>query len=142
EAQRSSVVVSAKTTDETGTAGFGGYTLLQPENNGSSYVDILPSSTWTFRAQLSAYSLTDDIGAGYMFDGVVRRNGADSTAVVGVIDSKSWSEGALTGITPTITVDDTNERLNVLVSGLAGTEINWCAFIDMAQVRGSGTYYY
>jgi hypothetical protein len=138
EAQKSTIMVAGKTTDELGTAGFEGYTLLHPLNDNSEYIEILPSSTWTFRAQLSAYSLTDDIGAGYIFDGVVRRDGSDSTAIVGVVDSKSWAEGALTGITPTITVDDTNERLNVLVSGLASTEINWYAYIESAQVRGSG----
>ncbi|MHA2404427.1 MAG: hypothetical protein ACXADH_15620, partial [Candidatus Kariarchaeaceae archaeon] len=137
EIQRRSVIVSAQTTDETGTAGYEGYTLLQPHAKTNEHVIILPSSTWAFTANVSAYNKDTDACAGYIFQGCVKKDGGDPE-VVGVITSQSWADTSMTGIMPKIDIDTTNQSLAVLVSGLPSNTISWGAFIDCMQVRGSG----
>ena len=137
EVQRRSVMVSVQTTDETGTVGYEGYTLLQPHAKTNEHVIILPSSTWTFTANVSAYNKDTGACAGYIFQGCVKKDGGDPE-VVGVITSQSWADTSMTGIMPKIDIDTTNQSLAVLVSGLPSNTINWGAFIDCMQVRGSG----
>lgn len=96
---------------------------------------VMPAeTTWAFDIQVAAYNDTDKLSAGYFFKGVVRRNAADGTVLLGIPDKSVFEEGAMSGCDCTVEADDTTETLKVLVTGLAGKTIRWAATIRMTQV--------
>jgi len=91
-------------------------------------------TTWTFTIKLSAYNDTDSAAAGWIFRGAIRRNGANGTAIVGSIIEENWKETAMDSTAASVVADDTNEALEIRVTGLAGKNIRWVATVDISQV--------
>ena len=91
-------------------------------------------TTWTFTIKLSAYNDTDSAAAGWIFRGAIRRDGANSTAIVGSIIEENWKETAMDSTVASVVADDTNEALEIRVTGLAGKNIRWVATVDISQV--------
>jgi len=91
-------------------------------------------TTWTFTIKLSAYNDTDSAAAGWIFRGAIRRDGANSTAIVGSIIEENWKETAMDSTAASVVADDTNEALEIRVTGLAGKNIRWVATVDISQV--------
>ena len=103
--------------------------------DGTDDILIIPAkSTWNFNIQLSAYNNTDNATAGYSFRGVLRRNASNGTALVGDIISESWKETAMNSVDASVVADDTNEALEIRVTGLASKNIRWVAVVEIAQV--------
>lgn len=96
---------------------------------------ILPSkTTWTFDIKLSAYNDTDDTAAGWIFRGAIKRNGSNTTSLVGSIIEENWKDTAMNNTIANVVADDTNEALEIRVTGLSGKNIRWVAVVDISQV--------
>ena len=106
--------------------------------DGSSYTNykltIPPKTTWTFEIKLSAYNNNDDTVAGWIYRGVIRRNGTDSTVMVGSLIEESWKEEPMDNTSANVIANDTNDTLEIRVTGLTGKNIRWVAVVDISQV--------
>jgi len=91
-------------------------------------------TTWTFSINLSAYNDTDNTAAWWIIRGGIRRNAANITALIGSLIEERDSEGTMSGTSVAVTADDTNEALNINVTGLASKNIRWVAVVDISQV--------
>ena len=100
----------------------------------SKRLTIPAKTTWTFEVKLSAYNDTDSAGAGWIFRGAIRRNGANGTALIGTVITESWQDSAMTSTSASVVADDTNEALEIRVTGLASKNIRWVAVVDISQV--------
>ena len=103
--------------------------------NGSSTLLIVPArSTWQFNIRVTAYNSADEIGAAWNVVGAIRRNAASGTALVGSVTSTAYTEGTMSGASVTVTADDTNEALQISVTGLASKAIRWHAVVETSEV--------
>ena len=126
DAQHSVLVARRNTTDATVSTLF---------LNGVSERLTLPAeTTWTFSINLSAYNDTDNTAAWWIIRGGIRRNAANGTALIGSLIEERDSEGTMSGTSVAVTADDTNEALNINVTGLASKNIRWVAVVDISQV--------
>ena len=127
DAQHTILTARRTTTDATANQ------ILNLDN--SSLRLILPAkTTWTFEVKLSAYNDTDSAGAGWIFRGAIRRNGANGTALIGSIIEENWKDTAMSSTAAGVVADDTNEALEIRVTGLASKNIRWVAVVDISQV--------
>jgi hypothetical protein len=104
--------------------------------DGSATRVVIPNnSLWTF-SMLVAARRTDAVGggAGYRFDGVIRKDTtAGSTTLVGaVVKSILGETNAAWDVV--VDADTTNGSLRIRVTGEAAKTIRWIATIDTAQV--------
>jgi len=96
---------------------------------------ILPAeTTWMFTIQLSAYNDTDNLAAGYFYKGVIRRNAAGDTSIIGTVAEDIWEEGAMSACSVVVQADNTNNSLQTLVTGIAAKNIRWHSVINISQV--------
>ena len=131
DAQHTILVARRTTTDSTANVVL----TLDGNTPGASNRPIIPSqSVWTFSLKLSAYNDTDSLGAWWIIRGGIRRNGANGTALVGSLVVENDSEGAMSGTSATIVADDTNEALEIRVTGLSSKNIRWVGVLDISQV--------
>ena len=87
-----------------------------------------------FTIKLAAYSTTTNEAAGWYFRGMIRRNAASGTVLVGTVTKESWIESGLSGVDANVIADDSNETLRVQVNGLATATIRWHAVIETSEV--------
>jgi hypothetical protein len=126
DAQASRYHLRNNTADATATTLF---------RNGSSTLLVVPArSTWAFKIRVTAYNSTDEIGAAWNVVGAIRRNAANGTALVGSVTSTAYTEGAMSGASVAVTADDTNEALQISVTGLASKAIRWHAVVETSEV--------
>jgi hypothetical protein len=131
DATHSIFVTRRTTTDSTANVVL----TLDGNTPGASNRLVIPAkSFWTFSLKLSAYNDTDSIGAWWIIRGGIRRNGADGTALVGSLVVENDSEGSMSGTSATIVADDTNEALEIRVTGLSSKNIRWVGVLDISQV--------
>jgi hypothetical protein len=109
-------------------------TLFRDGAAGTLRIVIPAQSTWSFKIRLAAYNSTDGIGAAWAINGGIRRNNAGGTALLGSPTVTPYTEGAMSGATVTVTADDTNEALQISVTGLASKTIRWHAVVDTSEV--------
>jgi hypothetical protein len=97
---------------------------------------IIPAqSTWCFVINLSAYNYTDHIGAAWIFRGAIRRNNSGGTTIIGTVAEDSWKEGGMSSASANVVANDTDESLDIRVTGLSGTNIRWTASVDLSQAN-------
>ena len=126
DAQHSVLVARRNTTNATVTTLF---------LDGVNVRLTLPAETaWTFSINLSAYNDTDNTAAWWIIRGGIRRNAANLTALIGSLIEERDSEGTMSGTSVAVTADDTNEALNINVTGLASKNIRCVAVVDISQV--------
>lgn len=95
----------------------------------------IPHKTvWNFTVKISAYNDTDSIGAGWTINGTLRRNSSNGTAILGTNSSTSWTDAGMSTASASVVADDTNEALEIRVTGIAAKNIRWSATIDINQV--------
>jgi hypothetical protein len=109
-------------------------TLFRDGATGTQRIVVPAQSTWSFKIRLAAYNSTDGIGAAWAINGGIRRNNAGGTAILGSPTVTPYTEGAMSGATVTVTADDTNEALQISVTGLASKTIRWHAVVDTSEV--------
>ena len=97
---------------------------------------VIPAeTTWVFDIKLSAYNDTNNLGSGWNIRGCIRRNAANGTAILGTNSTTTWTDGGvMNSLVVSVTADDTNEALQINVTGLASTNIRWVAVVDISQV--------
>jgi hypothetical protein len=127
DAQHSILVARRTTTNNTANQ------VLFLDNN-AARLTLPAETTWTFEVKLSAYNDTDNAAAGWIYRGVIRRNAANGTALVGSLIEESWKETAMNSTSASVVADDTNEALEIRVTGLTGKNIRWVAVVDISQV--------
>jgi hypothetical protein len=91
-------------------------------------------TTWTFEIKLSAYNDTDNVAAGWIYRGVIRRNAANSTTLVGSLIEEIWKETAMNSASASVVANDTDETLEIRAVGIVGKDIRWVAVVDISQV--------
>lgn len=102
--------------------------------DGSTLRLTIPAQTvWKFTVNLSAYNDTNNEAAYWEFRGAVRRNNSNGTALVGTVIVESDAETSLSTADASVVADDTNEALEIRVTGVAATNIRWTAVADIVQ---------
>jgi len=131
DAQHTILVARRLTSDNTENA----LTLNGSVPDVSTNLLVLPARTsWTFTIQISAYNNNDNTAAGWNIRGCIRRNASNITSMVGSNIVESWSESTMSNCVVSVTADDTNEALQINVTGLTGKNIRWVATVDISQV--------
>ena len=131
DAQHTILIARRLTTDDTANVVL---TLNGLAPTSTNIFNIPAQTMWTFSIKLSAYNLTNNEGAWWIFRGGIKRNNANSTVLVGSLITESGSESTLSTAAATVVADDTNEALEIRVTGVAGKSIRWVAVTDISQV--------
>ena len=130
-AQHSILIARMSTSDATSNV------ILTLDGNATSSTNRLTLSaktSWTFTIKLSAYNDTDNVAAGWIFRGAIRRNASNQTILVGSLIEENWKETAMNNALANVIADDTNDALEIRVTGLSNKEIRWVAIVDISQV--------
>jgi hypothetical protein len=91
------------------------------------------AATYNFDANISAYDVTDDLGAGYSIFGSVRST-ASTAFLVGTPDKIVNEEPSTVNCDANLVVSGNNAIIQV--NGLAGKTINWnCVLTYVAQTK-------
>jgi hypothetical protein len=95
---------------------------------------VIPASTtWNFIIPLVAHNDTDHTAASWVFRGCLRRNNSNTTSLIESVISESWSEGGMSSTAASVVADDTNEALELRVTGLNSKNIRWVAAVNITQ---------
>jgi hypothetical protein len=89
---------------------------------------------WTFEVKLSAYHDTDNEGAWWIIRGGIISNDGGDVALVGSLITESGKDSSLSTATAIVVADDTNDALEIRVTGVAAKNIRWVAVVDISQV--------
>lgn len=130
DAQSSVVTLRNNTSNATPT------NLVASSSGGGSNIAVPLGAAIHFVAKIVAKNNTSGEVATFMRDGVIKNIGG-VTSLVGSIGTigTDRSEGTMSGCSIAITADDTNERLQVAVTGLASTNIRWvCTLIYTERI--------
>jgi len=102
---------------------------------------VLPASrTWLFKILMVARQTAGTAGTvgdswGHIVEGVIKRDGANNTSLVGsVTDTTIAEDTGATSWAVAVTADDTNESLKVAVTGEADKTIHWVAKCELIEV--------
>jgi|694.fasta_scaffold00435_56 hypothetical protein len=100
---------------------------------GGNRLVIPASTTWNFIIQLVAHNDTDHTAASWVFRGCLRRNNSNATSLIESVISENWSEGDMSSTIASVVADDTNEALELRVTGLNSKNIRWVAAVNITQ---------
>lgn len=131
DAQHSILIARRTTTDATSNVVL---TLDGDTPGVSNRLVLSAKSMWVFNLKLSAYNDTDSTGAWWIFRGGIRRDGANTTALIGSLITENDSEGNMSSASASIVADDTNDALEIRVTGLSSKNIRWVGVLDISQV--------
>jgi hypothetical protein len=131
DAQHSILIARRATSDATANTVL---TLDGSTPGSTNRLTIAASTAWSFLIKISAYNTTDNAAASGFLKGGIRRNAANGTALIGSVTSETWTEAAMSTATVSAVADDTNEALEIRVTGIAGKSIRWVAVVDITQV--------
>ena len=93
------------------------------------------TGNWNFDARISAYSNTDNEGAGWNFRGVLKKTPSGYSLMPSMI-SENWTEDSLADSTVDISVS--SSQIQILVTGVASNNIQWtCVFETSAYESDS-----
>lgn len=100
----------------------------------SARLTIPAQSCWSFKIRLSAYNSTDGIGAAWTINGGIRRDNANNTALLGTPTVTQYADTSMASAAVSVTADDTNEALQIQVTGIAAKTIRWHAVVETSEV--------
>lgn len=129
--------MSILTARQTHTIADGVTTNLWLDGTANNRIVLPTNSTWLFRAEVLGRTITAggaEDKAGYVVSGVISRDGA-TTAIVGSVTVTVIAESDAAWDC-TATADDTNEALEITVTGNDETTIYWLATIYLTQISG------
>lgn len=98
---------------------------------------IDPSSTWMVGVRIVARSTGGTDNAVYHRRCCIKRDAANNTVLVGAVQVVGTDIESNPAWDVSLASDDTNESLQILVTGAAATSIRWVAEIDLVQVSFS-----
>ena len=94
---------------------------------------VRASTTWAFEITVVGRSSGGTDNAMYMYRGMIKRDAANNTTLVGAVDNYYTNEtNAAWDVA--VTADDTNEALKVEVTGAAATNINWAGKVILTEI--------
>jgi hypothetical protein len=131
DAQHSILIARRATTDATANTVL---TLDGLTPGSTNRLTIAASTAWSFLIKIIAYNSTDNAAASWFLKGGIRRNAANGTTLIGSVTSETWTEAAMSTATVSAVADDTNEALEIRVTGIASRPIRWVAVVDITQV--------
>lgn len=108
--------------------------------NGSSpsgttnLVVVNATSVWIFTVNVAAYNTTDNAMGAFQIRGAVSRNGNNTTSIVGSTIKEYFLDSNMTGISADVVAEDSNETLQVKVTGLSSKTIKWTATIAVEEI--------
>ena len=88
-----------------------------------------------FKGQAVAFKSDYTGSAVFNIDGMIKRDGANVTTLVGHTKTKSHSDGTGNTVDLTISADDTNESLRVQVTGNASETWTWLVELELLDLR-------
>jgi len=97
------------------------YTL----NAGETSLYLTNSSIASFYATISAYNITDDLGAAFNIEGAAKRNLSGTISLVGSLSTNSFVDSGMGGVTVTVSTDSGSGSIIFVVTGLASKNIIW-----------------
>lgn len=132
DAQRSNFVLRSSTTDATPT------TLFLDGTGGSKKMTLASNTSWTFRGLVVGRRDNGDT-ASWSFTGGIHNNGGTTAliaAVTATLIATDAGASATWGVAGSISVtaDNTNDALNVGVTGTGGNNIRWVCHVDTVEV--------
>jgi hypothetical protein len=95
---------------------------------------IPAETTWMFTIKLAAHNDTDNDGGWWFFRGGIRRDASNNTSLIGTVFEEYSKDSNISSATASVVADDTNEALEIRVTGVAGKNIRWVAVVDISQV--------
>ena len=103
--------------------------------DGSSERLTIPAeTTWMFTVKLAAHNDTDNDGGWWFFRGGIRRDASNNTTLIGTVLEDNSKDSNISSATASVVADDTNEALEIRVTGVASKNIRWVAVVDISQV--------
>ena len=103
--------------------------------DGSSQRLTIPAeTTWMFTVKLAAHNDTDNDGGWWFFRGGIRRDASNNTSLIGTVFEEYSKDSNISSATASVVADDTNEALEIRVTGVASKNIRWVAVVDISQV--------
>ena len=103
--------------------------------NGTNQRLTLPAQTaLTFVIKLAAYNVTNNAAAWWVFRGGIKRDNANATALIGTVSVETGADTSMASAAASVVADDSNDALDIRVTGIAGETIRWVASVDVAQV--------
>lgn len=110
-------------------------TTMYVNGSSSSRFTIRPQSALTFKIMVTARDNTSGDCAAYLFDGLIKRDGSNNTTLctsnktILHEDDDTWDCD--------IAADDTNEALQITVTGDADNTVKWAARLDGVETSWS-----
>ena len=104
----------------------------------ASNIVKLPQSTkgatWWVTVKISAYDCTNNLGAAWQIVGIFRKNkSAGGTVLVGDPMVLASAESGLATCSVSIAADTANDAIELKVTGLISTTINWTASVETTE---------
>ena len=128
DAQTSMYVLRNQTTNATQTELF--------TNGSSTGISVATDSTVFYRISIAARRTdADNESAAYVIEGCIDNN-AGTTALVGGLGTKTVVAEDTVAWDVTVTADNTNNEINILVTGEASKTIRWVATVVITTVSG------
>lgn len=103
-------------------------TTMRVDGNASSRFTIRPQSALTFKIMVTARDNTTGDCAAYLFDGLIKRDSANNTTLC-ICNKTVLHEDDATWDCD-VAADDTNEALQITVTGDAENIVRWSARLD------------
>lgn len=88
-----------------------------------------------FKGQAVAFKSDYTGSAVFSIEGMIKRDGANNTTLVGHTKTKSHSDGTGNTVDLTISADDTNESLRIQVTGNASENWTWLVELELLDLR-------
>ena len=95
---------------------------------------LKPQQNIMFTLQTSVYNVTDNIGAGFYYRGVVKRNLSNETTLIGNITKEEWKDSGMEECLIDITTNNTYNSLNINISGITDKNLRWVGILQCAEV--------
>ena len=124
--------LSRTTTDATAN------TVLTTDGNAPSgvvnLVSLSASSVWMFTVNIAAYNTTDNAMGAFQIRGAISRNNSNVTAIIGSVIKEYFLDTNMTNVSANVVADDTNETLQVNVTGIVSKTIKWTASVAVEEI--------
>ena len=118
--------------------GSGNYTEMFLDSNGATHgtkqLLVPPNTAWAIKALLCGLATNGYAMAAYEWRAGVKRDGTATAAFSGTPTRTIISEDDITWDTD-MTIDTTTNAVQIKVKGTAGWYINWCARVEITQVK-------
>ena len=129
DAQKSTLILRADTTDATPE-------VMYIDNNSANKLVIPANTMWNFSGKVNAMTLNAGLVACFEVEGCIERDNAGNTTMTAFNSANTKIDTIGVGGV-TMTADDTNEALEINITGLGGTNIRWDCVLEILELAYS-----